>query len=213
MRKFKNIILPILFAILIITGGCSINLDEETADSQMQIYDGSSGYSLNIPADWTKGEETTDKVEFHDPTNQIALSITSELGGVDYFSMKEIKEQLIENIASVLFSDYDITDDTGGTKYFDVVMEGTDQDGAKIVADIYAYEPYVTMRHYLVFIASNEAYEKNAALIDEIKASFTIIFSEEEYLQLMDEQREAAQTETSEDETSLQILDENETQN
>lgn len=212
MKKAIAMVLSILFTVLIVTSGCSIDLLEDTPDVAMQTYDGSSGYSLILPADWVKGEETPDKVEFHDPENQIALSVSSELGGVDYYSMKEIKEQLIESMTEALFSQYEITDDKSAAKYFDVVIKGANKNNAKIAADIYAYQPYATMRHYLVIIASNEVFEEYAALIEEIKSSFTVSLNEEQYLQLMEERRTAARAETNEEETSPQIINENDIQ-
>lgn len=209
MKKTIAMILMILFAVLIVTSGCSIDLLEDTPDVAMQTYNGSSGYSLTLPADWVKGEETPDKVQFHDPENQIALSVSSELGGVDYYSMKEIKEQLIESMTKALFSHYEITDDKSGAKHFDVTIKGANKNNAKIAADIYAYQPYTTMRYYLVIIASNKVFEEYAAVIEEIKSSFTISLNQEQYLQLMEERRAATQTETNEEQTSPQIINEN----
>ena len=75
------------------------------------------------------------------------MSIVSELGGIDYYSMREIKEQLTEELVAELFSsEYNIEEDRGGTKYFHRVISGADQDGASTVSyphlDVYKRQVY-----------------------------------------------------------------------
>ena len=78
--------------------------DGDNIDVDVKLYEGSSGYSLNIPDTWVMDEETDNTVAFHSEDNQIAMSIVSELGGIDYYSMREIKEQLTEELVAELFS-------------------------------------------------------------------------------------------------------------
>lgn len=189
MKKIVALILLLTIAV----GGCSIMLDGDNSDVEVQLYEGSSGYSVNIPTDWLMAEETDNTVSFYSEDNQIALSITSELGGIDYYSMKEIKEQLTEQLAEQFFSSgYNIEEDSGGTKYFHRVIAGADQDGSSLVIDIYATQPYATIRHYLVTVASASAYRSYENVIEDIITSFTSTMSEDEYLQLMEDRRAAA---------------------
>ena len=186
-------IVAILVAIVLLVSGCSMIFDGDNIDVDVKLYEGSSGYSLNIPDTWVMDEETDNTVAFHSEDNQIAMSIVSELGGIDYYSMREIKEQLTEELAAELFSsEYNIEEDSGGTKYFHRVISGADQDGASIVVDIYASQPYVTIRHYIVVVASGAAYDSYENTIEDIISSFTITMSEDEYLQLMEDRRDAA---------------------
>lgn len=185
-------LLPLLLLITCVCAGCAIAFEDEDIPLQPRVYNGATGYTVDVPADWSEEELDQDTVRFCDEDGQIALNIVSELGGMDYFSMREIKEQIIEKIGGDIFATYDITLDEGGTKFFRVTLIGADKDGSRVVADIYAQQPFVTTRHYLVLIASAAAYEEYHTAVDDIFASFTATFTEDEYLQLMEERREAA---------------------
>ena len=195
-------IFVLLLGLSLLLCGCSILIDEDNSSTDTQVYDSANGYSLDIPADWTMGNETEDSVEFHDADNQISMTITTELGGIDYYALREIKEQLTENIAAELFTDYEIIDDNGGTKYFRRIIDAADKDGAHIIVDMYASQPYLTMRHYVIIIAAADAYEQYEDAINDMISSFTITKSEDEYLQLMEDRRaadKAAETESTQE--------------
>ena len=184
-------ILLLLLVFMVLLGGCS-SATEQTEEMLLQAYSSDNGYKLELPADWLLSSETVDKTEFADSENQLYLSITSELGGVDYFAMSEIRDQLSKKIAEqVLVGGYEISSEEAETNYFRQVLVGADSDDATIVVDIFGVQPYNTMRHYLVVIASQDAYEKYQYEIDKMVSSFTITFNEEEYLKLMDERRAA----------------------
>jgi hypothetical protein len=186
-------LLPVIMIIaLVLLGGCSIDFGSENIDLPTSLYTNDNGYELMVPDDWLKVEETVEQVSFAASDNQLAFSITTELGGIDYYSMRELKEQYIEEIGEELFKNYDIADDANGTKYFYALLEGADKNGSKITANIYAYQPYLTIRHYLVVIASGSVYKQYSQAIEQLAESFTITISEDDYLQLMIDRREAA---------------------
>ena len=202
-------IFVVLLAIAVLVSGCSIVFDGDNVDMDVALYEGSSGYSLNVPNTWVMDEETDNTVSFHSEDNQIAMSIVSELGGIDYYSMKEIKDQLTEELAAELFSsDYNVEEDSGGTKYFHRVLIGADQDGARIVVDMYANQPYVTIRHYIVIVAAASAYDTYESVIDDIISSFTVTMTEDEYLQLMENRRDATADAQIEEEQTTEPVEE-----
>ena len=187
---------PVLVLAAVLLTGCTMTFDgtDETSGTpsgDAKFYQMSNGYSLYVPQGWTMEELDQDTVRFTGEDERISMTITTELGGIDYYSMREIKEQLTEKIAAEMFASYDIDSDSGGTKYFRRILKGTDQDGAGIVVDLYASQPFSTVRHYVVTVASASAYKAGRDEIESVVSSFTPTFSNEEYLQLMQERRDA----------------------
>ena len=212
MRIYK--ILPLLVFIAFCCCGCTVELDVDENELPSRTYISDNGYSITVPQNWQENDISESTVEFCAEDNQLSLTITSEFGGVDYYSMREIKDQLTEIIAADLFKTYDITDDEGGTKYFHRVLKGADLQGAKLVVDIYANQPFLTIRHYMVIVASSKAYKTYENQIDELISSFTPTYTEDEYLLHMEERREAARNNEvgQTDQTSENTTDEQEPQ-
>jgi hypothetical protein len=201
-----------LAMVIIVLGGCVAAEENSASNVPLQAYNSDNGFTVDIPEIWVKGEETQAQVEFSDVDNQVAFSITTELGGVDYYSPEEIMGQLTDEIATELFSDYEIAEDSGDNATYLRILEGANADGAHLVTVLYINQPYQTIRHYLVFIASGQAYAQNATLIKQIITSFTTMLDEDQYLQLMTARRAAEQAAQTDDQTTDDSLTEDEQQ-
>ena len=203
--SIKKMLPLVIICVVLLFSGCAMSFDEEQADPEGMIsYTGANGYSLKIPADWQVSDLADDTVMFTTDDGQLTATITTELGGVDYYSMKEIKEQLTEKLSGELFNTYEIKKDDSGTKYFRCTMKGASKSDAKLVVDIYGNQTFATVRHYLVITASNKAYKQYSAEIESMIESFTVDFSEEQYLKLMQSRADAAEKAAAADKSSTQ---------
>lgn len=196
----KRTVLLSLILLALLLGGCVSADAGANANVPLQAYDSENGYTLDIPETWLKGEETGNQVAFGNEDNSIALTISSELGGVDYYSLEEIMEQLTDALTAQLFSDYEITADKNSASSYIRIVDGSDAEGAHLVAVLYINQPYQTIRQYLLFVASGSAYTQNAELINKIIASFSTTLDEDQYLQLMTARRAAEQAAEEEEE-------------
>lgn len=193
MKNTMKKLLPILLVLAVVfAAGCSIDLGAESIMLPRELYSSDNGYEMMVPSEWTEEKIAEEQVVFSAEDKQIAMSITTELGGVDYYSMRELKEQLAEEIGTAMFKSYQIVEENNGTKYFRVLLQGTDNNGAKITVDIFASQPYVTMRHYVVTVCASEIYASYSNMLDGMFESFTATMTEDEYLQLMTDRRTAA---------------------
>ena len=98
MRIYK--ILPLLVFIAFCCCGCTVELDVVENELPSRTYISDNGYSITVPQNWQENDISESTVEFCAEDNQLSLTITSEFGGVDYYSMREIKDQLTEIIAA-----------------------------------------------------------------------------------------------------------------
>ncbi len=191
----KKTLTALLLIAIMVLGGCSIDLGKESIDLPTELYSSENGYDLMVPIGWQQTKNSPEQVSFVAPDADIAFSITTELGGIDYYSMREIKDQFTVKLGEELFNNYKVVEDNNGTKYFWVWLTGTDKEGKKIAVDIYAYQPFITIRHYMVVVSAEDIYSQYSDSIAEMINSFTITMTEDEYLQLMRDRREAAAAE------------------
>ena len=61
---FMKKIFVVLLARAVLVSGCSIVFDGDNVDLDVVLYEGSSGYSLNVPNTWVMDEETDNTVSF-----------------------------------------------------------------------------------------------------------------------------------------------------
>ena len=126
------------------------------SDMERQTYVSENGYSVQLPADWTKTEETQEQVAFLSAAGDMSCTICCELGGVEYDSLEEVGELLEEQVGESLFDAYTLGEPIyGGTTYRNC-LTGTQPDGSTLTADLNVYHVYPGVRYYMIFVTETE---------------------------------------------------------
>ncbi len=161
------------------------------SDMERQTYVSENGYSVQLPADWTKTEETQEQASFLSAAGDMSCTICCELGGVEYDSLEEVGELLEEQVGESLFDAYTLGEPIyGGTTYRNC-LTGTQPDGSTLTADLNVYHVYPGVRYYMIFVTETETYRDRGSLISGVLRSFKTTLTQDEVYQLMRDRREA----------------------
>ncbi len=195
MKKYGLLFLILSLCVL---AGSGCGRQDEFAALERTTYESEYGYSLEIPADWSS-REIDPAVVFYLPDGELSLSVSPELGGVEYYSMREVGEMLAENLAAATFAEYtaataQVTEReaepangaaTAEPASYEQTLQGTDAAGNALTLHFYIDSPCTGIRYYLIFLGATEAYDENAYIADGVIDSFTVTMTQDELYDLM----------------------------
>jgi len=191
-KAMKKLIIPALLTLLL--AGCSISFIGNRVDFdtvEKQIYENEAGYSVMLPADWALAAETEESSSFVSADQAVALNISNELGGMEYYSLTEIGDMLTKQLMDQVFSSAEAKKAaiTGSSYYRSI--SGVDQAGEEISAELYISEPFVAVRYYLLFLIDADQSRAMSDVVDGVIDSFTICGNKDQVYELMRERAEA----------------------
>jgi len=187
----KHLSVALMLMLVLFSAGCSVAFEDDSAAQETTVYESPNGYNISIPLDWTVEDISREMTRFTSADGQIVATITTELGGVDYYDLDEQMELMQEKISQEVFQNCEISKEDSSDKFYSCVFEGTDKNDAPAAVFLYCQQPYIGTRQYITFATSPYVYDENKSLIEMMVDSFAITFSEDEYLQLMRDRREA----------------------
>ena len=168
---------------------------------ERQTYESENGYSVQFPADWVLLEEDLESTTFVSGDGSLSCTISCELGGVEYYSLEELGEMLLEDLGTEVFASSEAGDPVVDEATYRNQLTGETADGVSLAADVNVYRVQAGVRYYMTFL-TDEAYGDQQSMIDAILGSFRTTLHEEDLYQLMKERREeAAEPDTSTEET------------
>ena len=145
-----------------------------------------TGYQLTVPANWQPVAQTTAGVYFVDELNHISLNVVSEIGGMDFLSLEEMSV-LIKDKFSAGYTDVEelaVIKGKDEKKEYGLVLKG--MDGVNpVIADIWIYEPYNSIRYYLIFSCGGDDYQNNTQLFKEITGSFNFVSDKNQVYEML----------------------------
>ena len=185
MKKF---ILVLFSGLVILFAGCSFSFEPNLSGVETVLYENSAGYSIEIPEEWTIDSESEEITSFSSTNKAIVLNISNEMGGIEYVSLAEICDLISLDLQGELFAleDNPVNEEstTNNSRYRRTIT-GTSMDGNVLVADVFIFHPYPSIRYYLVVVANQDSYEKNQKLIEGIVHSFLVTAAQEDLYQIM----------------------------
>jgi len=189
----KRLMVPALLAMLLLAG-CSMLFIGNRVDFdeiEKQEYENPSGYSVTLPADWALSAETEESSSFISPDGTVALDISNELGGMEYYSLTEIGDMLTRELMDQLFASAKADSTAATNSSYRRTIRGADLDGGEISAVLYISEPFVAVRYYLLFLIDADQSRALSDVVDGVIDSFTVTQDQDQVYQLMRERAEA----------------------
>lgn len=197
----RGTILSLVFWVLlgaILLGACG-SQPEPSLDFyalERQTYESENGYSIQFPADWVLLEEDLESTTFVSGDGSLSCTISCELGGVEYYSLEEIGDMLLESLATVVLASSEAGEPVVDEATYRNQLTGETVEGDPLTADVNVYRVQAGVRYYMTFLTDG-AYEEQQPMINAILGSFRTTMHEEDLYQLMKDRREEAADETS----------------
>lgn len=149
-------------------------------------YSHISGYEIQMPDAWTP--ETSDNgVQFLNPEGTIAINIISELGGMDFYSLDELMEMVVENLTQngqdmQVEGSLDVADSGYQRRQ---LISYTNAAEEKIYTDIWLYEPMAGIRYYIIISCGGDDYKDYSGMFDSVVQSFVFTGNSSEVYTLL----------------------------
>ncbi|MCR4963657.1 MAG: hypothetical protein K6B40_07250 [Firmicutes bacterium] len=185
----KKLYLCLALAIIcLLLPGCGRGLNPAAS----QIYENAAGYQITLPDTWQILQENDTETVFAGPDGNITLTLSNDLGGVEYYSLEEINEMLAKNIAEALFSSYAVEKSQSGDIQCRQSYVCHKEDGQGYMLDILVYRQDPAIKYYAVFCLPLQMYRGEKPLIDDVFASFEQTKDAETLYALTQQRNEAA---------------------
>lgn len=176
------IIVIFLCGILLLTFACSNEGTLRLSYMSPQKYEHSSGYQVQIPFNWQLVSKNDYSALFSADQGVLSFNILSEIGGMDYYTPKELGQNIFGIVAKLVNNATVIEElpiNKSNSQYRQLI-EGKDAEGNKVYIDIWLTAPYDTVHYYLILICGGDDYEKYRGVYDDIIDRFKVTASKQE---------------------------------
>ena len=197
--------LAVVLLLAISLSGCLGNGDLRLAETW--TYENEVGFRLVLPEDWQLIAADTQSSLFVSADGGTSLTVISELGGEAYYTLAEIADMLMAELAA----------ETGAWQLERTMVDnsrelrqlhlGQDSAGVAAYLDIYLTQPYAGIRFYLLFAGADQRYSAENRILTEIIRSFRVTANQEELYTQMELRREAEQAAAEEEELNQEEVD------
>lgn len=196
MKKMIQTMLTLALAVCFAMAGtaCTMSFEADLANAETVRIVNENGFSFEVPADWRQQEVDEPQYQYSliSPAGDISLLVAMEPGGMEYNSLTETGDQLCDSLSAQLYQQSKMTKAEVDKGVYDRVISGADDSGAKLVTWVRVWEPFVSVRYYLIFNATAAAYRESGKLLAGVAESFTLTQSEEQIYQLLQADRDLA---------------------
>jgi hypothetical protein len=182
-KLWSSVIIAVLLSgILLLTFACGNEDELRLSYMSPQKYEHSSGYQVQIPFNWQLVSKNEYSALFSADQGILSLNIFSEIGGMDYYTPKELGQNIFSIISNLVNNAAVIEElpvDKSDSQYRQLI-EGKDAEGNNVYIDVWVAAPYDTVHYYLILICGGDDYEKYRGVYDDIIDRFKVTASKQE---------------------------------